>query len=72
MLKALNISVDYWNQDRWVTVVNNVSLDVGAGESLGLVGESGCGKTTILYTLLGYRRPNSRRVALSFSRIKIY
>lgn len=60
LLKALNISVDYWNQDSWVTVVNHVSLDVGAGESLGLVGESGCGKTTILYTLLGYRRPNSR------------
>ncbi|MCA9328088.1 ABC transporter ATP-binding protein, partial [Candidatus Saccharibacteria bacterium] len=27
---------------------------------MGLVGESGCGKTTTAYTLLGYRRPNSR------------
>jgi len=60
LLKALDVSVDYWNQDQWVTVVNQISLAVGIGESLGLVGESGCGKTTVLYTLLGYRRPNSR------------
>jgi peptide/nickel transport system ATP-binding protein len=60
LLKATDVSVDYWHQDHWATVVNRVSLAISAGESLGLVGESGCGKTTILYTLLGYRRPNSR------------
>lgn len=43
-----------------MNVVNRVTFAVHDGEALGLVGESGCGKTTTAYSLLGYRRPNSR------------
>lgn len=54
------LSIDFWNRNRWVNVVNHVSFSVQPGEAVGLVGESGCGKTTTAYTLMGYRRPNSR------------
>lgn len=54
------LSIDFWSQTRWVNVVKDVSFAVRPGEALGLVGESGCGKSTTAYTLLGYRRPNSR------------
>ena len=37
--------------------VNNVSFDIYKGETLGLVGESGCGKTTLGRTLLGLVPP---------------
>ena len=37
---------------KYVKAVNNVSFDVYPGETLGLVGESGCGKTTIGRTII--------------------
>ncbi len=40
-----------------VPVVNNVSLDLHAGETLGIVGESGCGKSMLALSLLGLQ-PN--------------
>jgi ABC-type oligopeptide transport system ATPase subunit len=40
-------------------IVEDVSFSVGAGEALGVVGETGCGKTTTLLAMLGYSRPGS-------------
>jgi peptide/nickel transport system ATP-binding protein len=60
LLQVKGVSVDYWSQDRWVNVVDRISFDLQPGESVGLVGESGCGKTTMLYSMVGYIRPNSR------------
>lgn len=38
---------------RWARAVDGVSLEIGPGETLALVGESGCGKTTLGRALLG-------------------
>ncbi len=43
-----------------VDIVEAIALDVRAGEVLGLVGESGCGKTTVGMALMGYCRPGGR------------
>jgi oligopeptide/dipeptide ABC transporter ATP-binding protein len=46
-----------------VKAVDNVSFHVGRGETLGLVGESGCGKTTVGRTILRLIEPTAGRIS---------
>ncbi len=56
MLDLQNVSFGYSRQQ---TTLDNVSLSVRSGVSVGLVGESGSGKTTLLRLMLGLIRPTS-------------
>ena len=48
-----------------VSAVDDVSLTVRRGESLGIVGESGCGKTTLARMLVGLERPDSGTITVA-------
>jgi spermidine/putrescine transport system ATP-binding protein len=47
------------------TAVDNVSLDIHAGEFVALLGPSGCGKTTCLRMIAGFEQPDTGQVLIS-------
>jgi len=60
ILSGTDLSKSYGDLE----VVKNVSLSIGAGEFVCLVGKSGCGKTTLLSLLSGLEKPTSGKVML--------
>jgi ABC-type glutathione transport system ATPase component len=60
LLDVIDLGISYRQQTGWQRVLNKVSFTIGQGEAFGLVGESGCGKSTVALQLLGYRHPASR------------
>jgi peptide/nickel transport system ATP-binding protein len=60
MLDVTNLSVDFALDDgRTVHAVRDVTLRLEPGERVGLVGESGCGKTTTMLALMGLLPPSA-------------
>lgn len=61
LLRLENFSVELPTSSGWIRPVNEVSFELQEGESLGLVGESGCGKTMLSLGLMGLEPHGARR-----------
>jgi peptide/nickel transport system ATP-binding protein len=58
-LRVEGLTVSYRHRGRPLRVIDNLSLHVAPGEAFGLVGESGCGKTTVAMAVMRYLPRNA-------------
>ena len=73
LLTIRNLQIEGFADDQWKPIVNGIDVDLNRGEVLGLIGESGAGKSTIGIAAMGYTRPGCRIVggSIDFDGIQI-
>ncbi|MGL6198519.1 MAG: ABC transporter ATP-binding protein [Lachnospiraceae bacterium] len=60
LLEVVNLRTEFKRDKSWLTAVNNVSFSINRGEILGLVGESGCGKSVTSLSIMRLLAKNSK------------
>jgi ABC-type lipoprotein export system ATPase subunit len=69
LLRARGLRKEYGRGEALVRAVDDVDLDVAAGETVAIMGPSGCGKSTLLQLLGGLDRPSGGSVWLGDRRV---
>lgn len=65
MIALDQVHLSFADNARTLPVLEDVSLQVGAGASCAVIGPSGCGKTSLLFLLAGLLEPTAGRVQVS-------
>ena len=60
VLDVNNLDIAYKTRKAMVSAAREVSFTINRGETLGIVGESGCGKSTVAYGIVGFLGVNGR------------
>ncbi len=63
LLEIKNLSVDYKVKEGYLSAVKNTNITINSGEIFALIGESGCGKSTIAYTIMKLLFSENERVS---------
>jgi peptide/nickel transport system ATP-binding protein len=60
LLKIRNLRIEGYSDEKWIEIVHGINLDLHRGEVMGLIGESGAGKSTIGLAAMGFTRDGCR------------
>jgi peptide/nickel transport system ATP-binding protein len=60
LLKIRNLKIQGYSDESWIDIIKGVDLTLHRGEVMGLIGESGAGKSTIGAACMGYARDGTR------------
>ena len=60
LLKIRDLEIQGYSDETWIDIIKGVDLTLHRGEVLGLIGESGAGKSTIGAAAMGYARDGTR------------
>ena len=60
ILKMEDIYIDGFSDERWHKIIKGINLTLNRGEILGLIGESGAGKSTMGKAAMGYTQPGCK------------
>ena len=60
LLKIRGLKIEGKSDEVWIPIVNGIDLDLKKGEVLGLIGESGAGKSTVGLAAMGFTRDGCR------------
>ncbi len=60
LLKIRGLKIEGYADEKWIEIVHGVDLDLHRGEVVGLIGESGAGKSTIGLAAMGFTRDGCR------------
>jgi len=69
MIIAQNLQKTFKLGDQWVKALNRISLEIPAGQFVGIMGPSGSGKSTLLYLLGGLDTPSGGEIMVAGQRI---
>ncbi|MDD3242410.1 MAG: ABC transporter ATP-binding protein [Eubacteriales bacterium] len=69
VLEIKNLKAELFTPGKTISPISGISFDVEKGETLGLVGESGCGKSMTVLSLMRLLSPDMGRVSADFVRL---
>ena len=65
LLKVENVRKVFWSKLKKVNALEEISFNIREGECTAIIGESGCGKTTLAKIILGLITPDSGTISVS-------
>jgi len=63
LLKLENLSIEYKVKGGYLSAVKNINLTINSGEIFAIVGESGCGKSTVAHSIMKLLPENNTRIS---------